>query len=154
VSRPVLIAAAVVGAALAVPGTASAQTPAPTPTPGERYIIVTGAGIAPVDAPSRETNASIGAAVRAASLVALPRAIAAARERAAAVAQATGLTLGAIEAVDESRYGPFGLEFGRFGPGRWCGTVTRRRAGRRVTRRECQVPQQSTVIVAVTFAVA
>jgi uncharacterized protein YggE len=158
-SRPVLIAAAALAAALAVPSAAGAQQ---TPEPGERYISVNGTATAPVKAPRRETDATIGAAVQAASLAALPPAIEAARQRAAVVAQAAGLTLGAIESVSEFPYGPFGLEVGRFGPGRYCGNVTRRvtrrtasgrRVRRRTTVRECVVPPQVTQIVTVTFAV-
>jgi hypothetical protein len=150
----------VVAAGLLSPLVARAQQPA-TPTPGERYIAMTGTGRAPVTAPERESDASIGQAVEAAGLVALPRAIEAARERAVVAARAAGLTLGAIESVDDSRYGPF-LEFGRFGPGRYCGTVSRRvtrrtPGGRRVRRtlrvRECDVPEQASVIAVVTFAV-
>jgi hypothetical protein len=62
-------------------------------------------------------------------------------------------------------FGPFPFEsFGRFGPGRYCGTVTRRsfaprrpgeplRVVRRVRERRCLVPPQATVIAVATFAV-
>ena len=150
----------ILAASLASPLAAGAQQP-PAPTPGERYISTTGTGRAPVTAPRRQSEETIGRAVDAAALVALPDAIDAARRRAVVAARAAGLTLGAVESVDDSRNVPY-LDFGRFGPGRYCGTVahrvTRRTAsGRRVTRtvrmRRCDVPPQATVIAVVTFAV-
>lgn len=159
---PRRLAPLVLALALLVPPAAEAQAPAST----ERFVAVTGRVSEAVEAPARETNATIAAAIREAQTSALPRAVADARERAGIVARAAGLTLGGLLNVDESRYGPFGREeFGRFGPGEYCGTVTRnvyaprrrgerrRRVIRRVREQRCFVPDRVTVSVAVTFAV-
>ena len=149
---------------LALPAVAGAQE-VPAPVPGERFIGVSGAASARVQAPARRTNATIARAVRRASLAALPRAIAAARQRAEVVARATGLRLGEVRSVDETRFGPFFDGFGRYGPGQYCATRTRRIFARRrpgearprvirtVRERRCDVPPRTSTVVAVTFAV-
>jgi hypothetical protein len=68
---------------------------------------MTGTRRAPVTAPRRESDATIGRAVGAAALVALPRTIDAARQRALVLARATPLTLDAVESVDGLRDGPY-----------------------------------------------
>jgi uncharacterized protein DUF541 len=116
---------------------------------------------------NRTVNASIADAVRAASIRAMPLAIAHAREEADRIASAVGLVLGPIVSVNEnvlpsSPYGPYLVpSFGPFGPGRYCGTVTRvsakrdasgRRIVRRVKEHRCSAPPFASATVAVTFS--
>jgi len=121
---------------------------------------------------NRTDNASIARAVKAASIQAIPRAIAAARDEGDRLAAAAGLVLGPIESVSETSqpltpYGPFPVPsfgpvaFASFGAGEYCGTITRgvvrhdasgRRIVRRVKDRRCNVPPFASVTVAVTFS--
>jgi hypothetical protein len=142
--------------------TAQAQTPAP-----ERTVAAQGLASVKVVAPSdRKHEAPIRAAVEAAEGKALPRAIAAAREKAGELARLSGLTLGAIVSISDAQtapYGPFFGFYGTFGPDRFCGTVrtgvfrTDKRTGKRKrvgtrSRHTCRVPATVTSAVTVTFA--
>lgn len=153
-----ILVASLLAASLGLPATAAAQEQSLA-----RFVAVSGEGRAAVERPERLSDRTIARAVTEARVAAIPLAIADARVRAQAAATAAGLPLGALLNVDESRYGPYGPYEGngRFGFGRYCGTVTRRialprRAGQRryrvVRRRQCIVPAQVNVFVAVTFA--
>jgi Protein of unknown function (DUF541) len=140
---------------------ARAQQPAP-----ERSVAAQGVASVKVVAPKdRQHEAPIRAAVEAAEAKALPRAIAAAREKATELAKLAGLTLGPVISISDapsSVYGPFFGFYGTFGPDRFCGTIRtpvfkRNKAGRRVrtgtrTRHTCRVPATVTSTVTVTFA--
>jgi hypothetical protein len=104
-------------------------------------------------------NKSIADAVEEAHKASIPDAIQEAKEEATALASASGLTLGAIQSVDENVNGGFYPGYGvfaPFGPGKFCGDVTRRvkRHGHRVRVKthRCIVPQFVTTTLAVTFA--
>ncbi len=142
--------------ALGLAGAASAQA---------ETIVAVGTGQAEVTPGDRKSNSSIRAAVRAAEREAIPRAIINARLQAALIGDAAGLALGAITSVEQQFPSPFGpYYFSRFGPNTYCGTVTRgifrkspdgkRRLVRRVTRRQCSVPEYASTTVTVTFAAA
>ena len=119
--------------------------------------------IAPKD---RTHEAPIRAAVEAAEAKALPRAMAAAREKATELARLSGLTLGrdrlGLRRARPRPTGPLGF-YGTFGPDRFCGTVRttvfrtdkttgkRKRVGTR-TRHTCRVPPTVTSSLTVTFA--
>jgi hypothetical protein len=109
-------------------------------------------------------NASIKEAIAKAEKEGYPKAVDAARAEAQDLAEASHLTLGAMQSVDENVgaggyfYGPY---FGPFGPDKYCGTVTRVRrhktkSGKTVrtrTRvRRCYFPKFLPVSLAVTFA--
>jgi Protein of unknown function (DUF541) len=140
---------------------ARAQQPAP-----ERSVAAQGVASVKVVAPKdRQHEAPIRAAVEAAEAKALPRAIAAAREKATELAKLAGLTLGPVISISDaptSIYGPFFGFYGTFGPDRFCGTIRtpvfkRNKAGKRVrtgtrTRHTCRVPPTVTSTVTVTFA--
>jgi hypothetical protein len=138
---------------------AGAQQPA-----GQRTVTAIGTGTARVRPADRHDNASIRKAVEGAQKKALPRALAAAREDAGALAAGTGLTLGDVVSVAETAPSPFGGYYddsaGSFGPGRYCGrlrvSVLRRIDGRRRrvvrTRRVCRFPSQIVSSVTVTYA--
>jgi hypothetical protein len=162
--RTPLVLAALAVSAVALP-TASAGAQAPAPG------TVTASGSASVEPTpeDRRSSRSIARAVEAAQAEVLPLAIRAARERAGALAQESGLVLGALVAVGDavtSPYGPFGSygAEGTFGPGRFCGDVPRYRTTRlangRVrrtrigTRRTCRVPRSIATTVTVVFATA
>ena len=95
---------------------------------------------------------------------ALGPATAAARAEATALGAAVGLRPGRIVGVrrDVSPLGYWDQDSGRFGPGRWCGRISRgrklvRRADgttRRVARYSdvCQTPKSTTIRVTVTYA--
>ncbi len=137
--------------------TANAQAPA-TPT----VSALGSATITPKPA-NPKSNASIAAAVKAAQTAVLPKAEDVAKERAKLLAQQDGLVLGAFLSVAEQGPSPFGGFYGvdgTFGPGRYCGNVTRYRTTRLAngsvrrtrigTRRQCRIPRISTT-VSVTF---
>ena len=122
-----------------------------------------GTGTARVRPADRHDNASIRKAVTGAQKKALPRALAAARKDASALAAGTGMTLGDVISVAETAPTPFGYfddSAGFFGPGRYCGrtrvSVLRRINGRRRrvirTRRVCRFPTQIVSSVTVTYA--
>jgi uncharacterized protein YggE len=157
--------AAVLAAGVLVPA-ASAQSPAAPPA---KSVTTIGAATVSVKPDNRKSNASIKAAVEAADSSARPKAIVAARERAAELAQAAGLALGAITSISDAPtvpyYGPFGAPYGlqgTFGPGKFCGIVRpvhrvrgsdgKTRIVRGKARRTCRVPANVTVSVTVTFA--
>ena len=113
----------------------------------------------------RTDNKSIADAVEEAHKASIPAAIQEARDEATQLAQQTGLTLGAVQSVDENiSGGPYGYGYGAlapFGPGQYCGTITRvhvhrdKNGHRHTTRtrsRHCFVPQFVVTSVAVTFA--
>jgi hypothetical protein len=153
----------VVACATTVLSASSAQAQAPAP---ERTVAALGAASVKVKPPrDRKHEAPIRAAVEAAEAKALPRAIAAAREKAGELARLSGLTLGPIVAIADgpaTPYGPYFGSYGTFGPDRYCGTVRtgvfkrdangeRRRVGTR-SRHTCRVPSNVTSAVTVTFA--
>lgn len=149
---------------LAVALTAVAA-PAASQAAGDQTVTALGTAQIPVKPANRHKNASIKRAVDRAYAKAAPAAIADAREDAERLAAASGLTLGPIQSVDENVaqqnvYYPL-PNFGRFGPDRYCGTITRihhrrDRQGRlhRIPRRErrCFVPETVSTTLAVTFA--
>jgi hypothetical protein len=150
----------VLAAGVLVPATAQAQAPA-------KSVTALGTAPAKVTPKNRRSNASIKAALEAADVVARPKALAAARERAAELAQTGGLVLGGIVAVSDvpaSPFGPFNSYAlqGTFGLGKFCGVVrvyhTRRDSNGRIRRvpgrrhRVCRFPSQISVSLSVTFA--
>jgi hypothetical protein len=106
-------------------------------------------------------NQSIKDAVDAAHKASIPAAIQEAKEEGTALAAASGLTLGAIQSIDENvNNGPY-IGYGfytPFGPNQYCGTTTRRvkKNGHRVSKKvhRCYVPPFVATSVAVTFATA
>jgi hypothetical protein len=123
-----------------------------------RAVVASGTSSVDVRA-RRRTSPSIRAAMTRAQLAADPIALAAARRSAAGAAGAARLPLGSVFAVAEEPRQPFTSDIlsGTFGPGRFCGTVRRVRAGvdpatgrRRIVReprvRRCYVPDVSSVI--------
>ena len=155
--------AAIVGGcalALSVPAGAHAASDQTITTLGSSQVKVT------VKRSNRHSNAAIKRAVDRSYARAIPAAIDEAREDALLVAQASGLTLGPIQSVDESvtfpfpYYGPR-FDLSPFGPGQYCGKVSRRfhvrdKQGRLHTRtrmrRVCHVPEFATSTLTVTFA--
>lgn len=145
---------AAVTIALALAGPASAAA--------DGTITALGNGQAKVKPANRDRNASIAAAVDAAYARAVPKAVAEARKEAEQIAAASGLTLGAIQSVEETvdPYAGYSPDVAPFGPGQFCGKIRRRvhrrdDAGRlhtvtRVTRR-CIVPESARATLAVTF---
>lgn len=141
--RIVVTVAAVV---LILPSSAGAKGPvaersdAPDP-PG---ITMGGTGLARVTAPQRLSDDSIRRAVAAARPTAISRAVNESRNRAKAVAEAMGLTLGELVAVDDresqaERFGPFGSD-------PFC------RRSRRSRRQRCEVPKFAVAAVTATFS--
>jgi hypothetical protein len=138
----------------------------PAASAADQSITAVGTGQAKVKPANRHRNASIERAVDRAYARAVPRAVAHAREDARTIAKASGLVLGAIESVDASASGAEGYygppaNVGPFGPGQYCGKVTRRvhrrdAAGRlhtvTRTKRRCIVPELAFTTLAVTFA--
>jgi Protein of unknown function (DUF541) len=137
-----------------------------TPT-GGKTVTGLGSGAVKVDKPSTLNDQTIRKAVLAARQAAVPKAVVAAQAEAQRLAAGAGLTLGGLQSISEepaSPYGPFGFygELGTFGPGRYCGTVTRvqfhrTKSGRRVPGKRrrvhtCRVPSQVSVSVAATYA--
>jgi uncharacterized protein YggE len=135
----------------------------------QRAITTVGTGQVAVHPADASSDSSIQAAVNAAHQAAIPLALADARVEAQLIAQASGLSLGPLQAVSEQTNGPFGPFFGpfgpgRFGPGKFCGVVStpifaparpgqRRRVVRVVRHRRCFPPPTDIVQLAVTFAV-
>src|SRR4051812_5365636 len=139
--------------------------------PAAAEITALGVGRVDVHPSDRQSNDSIKTAVASARDRSVGFALGDARARAAKIAAEAGMPLGAITAVEEEPaappyfFGPFGAGAqGTFGPGRYCGHVTRvifapRRPGdtrRRVTGRRtvrsCRVPREATTTLSVTFA--
>jgi len=145
--------ALIVSAALLLPVALAA---AQDPVPGQ--ITVLGTGSARVLAPEDPTETEIAQAVAEARVRAFPAAVDRSREVAAAAASAAGLPLGPILGVAEQTASL--VPAGRFGPGRYCGSVrpltTVTKDGRTTkvrgkARRVCVIPKSVTVVVAVAF---
>lgn len=163
--RLVAVAGAV-AAGLAVTNLALAKGPQPAdrgyPPPG---VTTTGVGRADVGARNRDGEARIRSAVAAAEAAAVPRAVKDARRRAEAIADAAGIELGGVWAVERDPNLPWpgsGVEQGTFGNGRYCGTMRRaagfrttedgRRVRRFVSRHGCRAPRDVTVYLTITVA--
>jgi uncharacterized protein YggE len=162
---PATVAAITSAALLAAPA-ASGQAPVPI-----RTVTAIGAGRVTVDRDVAKNSRAIQAAVDAARDKAIPLAMRNAREEAARVAAASGLTLGAVVSVSEPQPSPFfggpvGAAYGAdgtFGPGKFCGTIRtpirRRTASGRLqtvgTRSHfgCRIPPEVSQTLSVTFAV-
>jgi uncharacterized protein YggE len=143
--------------ALSVPVAANAAT--------DQTITALGTGQAKVKPANRKSNASIKAAVSKAYARAVPKAIADAREDAERIAKSSGLTIGAIQSVDENVNNGGGYFYGGpnlapFGQDQYCGKLSRRVHVRdaagvlhtvRRTRRVCHVPEFAFSTLAVTF---
>jgi Protein of unknown function (DUF541) len=148
------------GCALALGAPAAAQAAS------DQTITALGSAQVKVKPSNRHSNAAIKRAVDVAYKRSVPKAIADAREDAARIAKSSGLTLGAIQSVDENvntgfaYYGPqFGLA--PFGPDQYCARISRRfhtrdAQGRLHTRtrrqKVCRVPEFAFSTLAVTFA--
>jgi hypothetical protein len=152
------------GAAFAVLAPASGGPP-PTepPAPELRTVVARGTALALVRAPARRSNRTIERAAQRARRAAFPKAVAKARAEAEALARAAGLELGGPIGVarDAAPLGYWEPDTGRFGPGRWCGTIRTRRTVRAadgteervtVSRHRCQVPRVQSARLTVTFA--
>jgi uncharacterized protein YggE len=138
--------------AIAQPATSStAQTITATGTAQQRVV--------PED---RKSNASIAAAVEKAHKASIAGALRQAHEYAGLYAKAVGMTLGAVISVSDAQngfYGPGPFSIGPFGPGRFCGTVTRV-IGRPVRGQKpklkrvhrCFVPSFASATLTVTYA--
>ena len=150
------------GVVLALPHAAVAQQPQ------QRTITAIGTSSAPVTPTDRNNNESIKSAIAAARIAGVGPALTSARARGELIAQAAGVTLGAIQSIDETvananpYFGGGPGELGTFGPGEFCGTVPRyvtRRSGNRVrrvrkgTRRICRFPNAIETRLAVTYAI-
>jgi hypothetical protein len=159
-ARSALAILAAMAAACLFPALASAQ---------ERTVTALGTGVVDVRPGDRDSNASIEAAIERAEQAAVPRALADSREYAELIAQNLGVTLGAVQSVDQNvQNGPIfyppGLTTGSFGPGQFCGRVSRfvrrrdsngrLRRVRRGSRRLCRFPSRVQVSLAVTYVVS
>jgi uncharacterized protein YggE len=169
VAIALVLAGALAGAVLAA-GAGSRAT-AQSPATGKSVTAI-GLGQVTVTPQDRHSNTSIVAAVDASEAKAVPQAIAEARDRATALAKASGLTIGAIESVDETPQSPFFYIPGGgpnaypapFGKDTYCGderrpTFRRNAAGRRVvsgshTVHVCRVPRFVLINLSVKFAAA
>jgi uncharacterized protein YggE len=161
------IALLVAGALLAAGAGSSAHAQQPAAT--GKTVTAVGIGQVAVKPQDRHKNASIVAAVEAAEAKAVPQAVSDARERATGLAQAAGLTIGAVQSVQETPQSPFGPYFGGplaypapFGKDKYCGDERRARfvrdangrrrvAGSRVVH-VCRPPRFVIVNLSVTFA--
>jgi hypothetical protein len=156
--RTILLTAAVALAAAAVTATPALAA--------DNTITALGTGQAKVTPAHPKRNASIVKAVDRAYARAVPKAIADAREDAERIASSSGLTLGAIQSVDENintggGYYPGGPDISPFGQDQYCGKIRRRvhrrdNAGNLHTvirsQRRCFVPEFAYSTLAVTFA--
>jgi uncharacterized protein YggE len=160
------LAGAVLGALLAAGSGTSATAQAPS---GGKTVTAIGLGQVNVDPQDRHNNASIVEAVEASEAKAIPQAVQSARERATKLAQAGGLTLGAVQSVEEVQnqfpfYGPGGPNAypAPFGKDKYCGDERRARFVRGADGRRrmsgsrtvhvCRPPRFVIVNLAVTFA--
>jgi Protein of unknown function (DUF541) len=125
-------------------------------------ITATGTAQTRVVAKNRNSNASIAAAVERAHKASIAGALKRAHEYAVLYAKAVGMKLGAVVSVSDAQnsfYGPGPFSIGPFGPGRFCGTVTRV-IGRPVKGQKpklkrahrCFVPQFAFATLTVTYA--
>jgi hypothetical protein len=135
----------------------------PASAAADGTITTLGSGQAKVKPANSHRNGSIRRAVDSAYARAVPRAVAGARREAKQIAAASGLTLGAIQSVEETTdpYAGYYPDTAPFGPGQYCGRLRRRvhvrdAAGRLHTvtrvRRRCIVPETARATLAVTFA--
>lgn len=156
------VAVAVVIGAITIPALSGAKGEPPqaaNPTP-LHTIIAFGTGASRVRADRDDRQLRIARAVGAAHARAVAIAVRAARGEALLLARSAGLTLGPIVSVDQTRqqlYGYSPYPVGRFGPGRYCGTIHRRAttsSGQRTTskRYTCVAPERDFATLAVTFA--
>jgi uncharacterized protein YggE len=141
-----------------------ATTPAiaqPATSSTAQTITATGTAQKRVVAKNRNSNASIAAAVEKAHRASIAGALKEAHEYAELYAKAVGMTLGSVISVSDAQngfYGP-GNFIGPFGPGRFCGTVTRI-VGRPVKGQKpklkrvhrCFVPPFASATLTVTYA--
>jgi hypothetical protein len=130
------------------------------PAAGEVLIVATGRGTARVRPRDRRSNASIALAVTAARRAAVAGAIASAQREVAAAAGRAGYAVVGLRAAVSGAEGVAFAEFppvgGEFGPGIYCGrqTATVRTADgpRRVVRRVCDVPRDTSASWTLTYA--
>ena len=126
-------------------------------------MVAHGTALALVREPARRSNRTIERAAQRAKRAAFPKAVLKARAEASALASAAGLRLGGPIGIarDAAPLGYWEPDTGRFGPGRWCGTVRTRRTVTlsdgtedrvMVSRHRCQVPRDQSARVTVTFA--
>jgi hypothetical protein len=126
-------------------------------------IVAAGVAEAAVRPRDRRSSASIRGALARARIAAAPLALREAQADGASAAAAIGRPLGVLFAIAEIRRPQQDLSWtlGSFGPGRYCGTVSRgiyrrdasgrRRLVRRVTERRCFYPLQIDVALRVTY---
>jgi Protein of unknown function (DUF541) len=160
------LSAAIAGALLAAGSGTTATAQAPS---GTKTVTAVGIGQVNVTPKDRHNNASIVEAVEASEAKAIPQAVSAARERATGLAKAGGLTLGAVQSVEETQqqfpfYGPGGPNAypAPFGKDKYCGNERRPRFVRDANGRRrvsgsrlvhvCRVPRFVTINLSVTFA--
>jgi uncharacterized protein YggE len=160
--------AVALAAVVLLSGLLAAPARAQVPVVGQqRTIVAVGVATAEVTPQDRNSNDSIKAAVDAAETAALPDAISEGHEYAEKLATAAGVGLGELLTISNapaSPYGPFGYQFGPFGPDRFCGNRRqaivrrdadgRRRVVGRRTRRVCIVPPRIVQQVTLTYAIA
>lgn len=144
-SHAASIASVTATLALIVPATSFASGPLSEPdrSPDPRGLTVNASDVALVKAPAKPSEETIAAAVSEARPRATTRALAQARERAAAVAKSAGVTLGEVVAFRERN--PAGDENALY-PARYC--YVRRPA----TSRTCSTPRFAAATITVTFA--
>src|SRR3954464_5017010 len=130
---------------------------------GAETVSAIGTGQVEVTPENPRDNDSIIKAIDAARATVLPLALADARVRAHQLADSSGLVLGNVESVEEYQNQNFGYgdgTTGTFGPGEFCGTVTRsvrrrlrdgRLVRRRVKQTRCFFPRALVASVEVTF---
>jgi uncharacterized protein YggE len=160
------LAGAVLGAMLAAGSGSSARAQGAS---AGKSVTAIGLGQVTVTPEDRHNNASIVAAVEASEAKAIPQAVSSAHERATKLAQAGGLTLGAVQSVEEVQnqfpfYGPGGPNAypAPFGKDKYCGDERRPRfvrdsnGRRRVSGSRlvhvCRAPRFVIVNLSVTFA--
>ena len=139
---------------------ASAQTSAAMAT--GRAVVVPGIVAVPVLPEDRRSSPSILRALGAAQDAATPAALVAGRRALRATAAAAGFPAGELIAIAEVRRPFEDFSAGSFGPGRFCGLVTRRivrrdasgrrRVVRRVRRRTCYFSRELSVGLRLTYA--
>lgn len=100
----------------------------PATSSSAQTITATGTAQKRVVPKNRNSNASIAAAVERAHKASIAGALKEAHEYAELYAKAVGMKLGNVISVSDAQngfYGPGPFFIGPFGPGRFCGTVTR-----------------------------
>jgi hypothetical protein len=127
-----------------------------------RALIAAGTGQAPVAPRDRRSSASIRHALLAARLAAAPAALREAERDARTLAAAAGLPLGGLFSIAESQSPYEDPALGSFGPGRFCGTISRpvfrrdpatgrSRIVRRIRQRRCFFSTTVTVALRATY---